>query len=155
MIRLLIMDVDGTLTDGKVYLSDTGEMFKAFDIKDGYGIKHILPQATIRAAIITGRTSKMVALRAKELGVNDLYQGIDTKVDILKELKEKLHLEYSQIAYIGDDLNDLPVMKTVGLSACPSDAVLAVKRQCNYVCQAMGGHGAVREFIEWLVETGK
>lgn len=151
-IKLLVMDVDGTLTDGQIFISNQGECMKGFDVKDGYGIKHLLPQAGISSAIITGRTSQIVQQRVNELSISYLYQGISDKDLAIRELKEQLELEWENIAYIGDDLNDLPAMKLAGYTACPADAVKEVKDTCHYICNATGGHGAVRELIEWIID---
>lgn len=155
MIKLLVMDVDGTLTDGTVFISKQGEMCKPFYVRDGLGIKHILPKAGIEPAIITGRNSEIVSYRAKELGIKYIYQGISDKKLALIKLKEQLGLSWSEIAFIGDDLNDLPAINLVGCSACPADAIPEVKNICDYICTVLGGRGAVREFIEWLIRQNK
>jgi len=151
-IKYLVMDVDGTLTDGKIYMSSSGEAFKAFDIKDGYGIADILPKYSIIPAIITARESQIVLNRAEELGISHVYQGCRDKLSKLREICDD---ELSTVAFIGDDLPDLEVMMAVkeakGLVGCPADAVEAVKSVADYVCEKSGGDGAVREFIEWLV----
>lgn len=150
-ICVLVMDVDGTLTDGQIHISLDGELFKSFDVKDGYGIHTILPQYSIVPVIITGRRSAIVERRAEELGIEHLYQGMADKAACLRELTAALGIPLSEIACIGDDLNDLPMMELCGVTGCPADAVQEVKDRCGYVCQAHGGHGAVREFIEWLI----
>lgn len=150
-IRLLVMDVDGTLTDGKIYMGPSGEAFKAFDIKDGYGVNEILPEAGITPAIITGRESEIVARRANELGVKELYQGRHDKLATFEGLIEKLGLARENVAYIGDDILDLVCMRRSGLVGCPADACRQVIEAADYVCSAKGGEGAVREFIEWLI----
>lgn len=153
-IQYLVMDVDGTLTDGKIYIGTEGELYKAFDVKDGYAIHNILPQYGITPVIITGRTSSIVEVRAKELGVEHLYQGVEDKAACLRTVVSAQNASYEQIACIGDDENDVPMMELCGISGCPGDAVQAVKDQCNYVCIHSGGHGAVREFVEWLIKRG-
>lgn len=153
--KMLFMDVDGTMTDGKIYMGPSGEVMKAFDIKDGYGIHEILPQYGMIPVIITGRTSEIVKNRADELGVIELYQGKHEKVETMLQVLAKYHCPAEKAAYIGDDVLDLPSMELCGLTACPSDAAQAVKDHCNYVCKASGGHGAVREFIDWLVGAGE
>lgn len=150
-VKLLLMDVDGTLTDGRIYIGAVGEVMKAFDVKDGYGIKNILPRYSIYPVIITGRSSDILRRRAYELGVTEIFQAVENKVECLKLICEKRSITYQEVAYIGDDLNDLPCMELCGVKGCPADAVTAVKKQCDYICLAPGGHGAVREFIEWLV----
>lgn len=149
------MDVDGTLTDGKIYMSPSGEAMKAFSIKDGCGIHDILIPAGIIPVIITGRTSQIVEKRAKELGITEVYQGISNKVNKLSELTPDLQ----SVAYIGDDINDLPCMNILndagGLVGCPLDAAPEVKMICDFVSEYKGGEGAVREFIEWVVDANK
>lgn len=152
-VKLLIMDVDGTLTDGKIYIGSSGEVMKAFDIKDGYGIHNILPQYGIVPVIITGRTSAIVECRAKELGIVHLYQGVADKAKCVHDISQALNVPFEQIACMGDDLNDFPMMRFSGIRGCPSDAADRIKSICDYVCKAPGGHGAVREFIEWLVQN--
>lgn len=151
-IKAIVMDVDGTLTDGKVYMGSNGELFKAFDIKDGYGIHNMLPKANIVPIIITGRKSIMLENRCQELGITHVYQGIDDKVTKLGEILRNLSVEYDEVAYIGDDLNDMDCMKKCGVVGCPMDAVDAVKEIANYVCNRTGGNGAVREFIEYILQ---
>ena len=121
MIRYLIMDVDGTLTDGKIYMGSSGEVMKAFSIKDGYAIAH-LSEKGIEPVILTGRNSKIVANRAEELSIKRVYQGISDKEQFLKEMIEENSLNAEQIAYIGDDLNDLPLLMRAGLACCTADA---------------------------------
>lgn len=143
------MDVDGTLTDGKIYMSAEGEMMKAFNIKDGYAIAH-LGEKHIVPVIITGRSSKILVKRCQELGIEELYQGIEDKVAKLLEICKKYQIEPNNVAYIGDDLNDLECMQKCGYSAAPADAVQKVLDTVDYVCKHRGGEGAVREFIEQL-----
>ena len=147
-IKLLVMDVDGTLTDGKIYMGENGEVMKAFNIKDGYAIAHMLPEMGIIPVIITGRESKIVENRAKELGITELYQGVGNKLAQLKKVAEKYYATPEEIAYIGDDLNDLECIDYCGFSACPADAVDDVKGKCDYICKTVAGEGAVRELIE-------
>ncbi len=149
-IKLLIMDVDGTLTDGKVYMGAAGEAMKCFDIKDGYGIANLLPKYGITPAIITGRKSEILLRRCEELKITHVYQGISEKTEKMNELMELLCVSPEQTAYIGDDLNDLDCMKMAGVTGCPSDAVKGIKEYVDFVSTLPGGSGAVREFIEWL-----
>ena len=150
MIKYLVMDVDGTLTDGKIYIAPSGEAIKAFNIKDGYGIHDILIPSGIVPIIITGRTSDIVLNRCRELGVTEIHQGVKDKVEKLKSLVG----DFREVAYIGDDLNDFACMETVknagGLVGCPADAVEKVKSIADYVAVHNGGDGAVRDFVEWL-----
>lgn len=151
MINYLVMDVDGTLTDGKIYMGNDGEMMKAFDIKDGCGIHDILIPAGIVPVIITGRTSKILENRCKELGITNLHQGIKNKIEKLLTITTDL----STVAYIGDDINDLSCMEPVkaagGLVGCPADAVKKVIELADFVSTRNGGNGAVRDFIEWII----
>ena len=142
------MDVDGTLTDGKIYMGENGEVMKAFNVKDGYAIAHMLPEMGIIPVIITGRKSKIVENRAKELGITELYQGVGDKLAQLKIVAEKYNATPEEIAYIGDDLNDLECIEFCGVTACPVDAVEKVKKTVNLVCNKKAGEGAVRDFIE-------
>ncbi len=151
MYKLFVMDVDGTLTDGKIYMSSSGEMFKAFDVKDGYGIRNILRIHNIETAIITGRESEIVKRRAEELNINYLYQGVEDKLICLKQLAEKVSCSLDDVVYIGDDVNDLSCMKKVGLSCCPADAHEKVKQVAKYVAKCKGGQGAVREVVDMIV----
>ena len=152
MIKYLVMDVDGTLTDGKIYMGNDGEVMKAFSIKDGCGIHDILIPAGITPVIITGRTSKIVENRCGEIGIKEIHQGISNKIEKLLSITDDL----SSVAYIGDDINDLSCMKPVkeagGKIGCPADAVKKVKEIADFISTKNGGDGAVREFIEWLVE---
>lgn len=149
-INMLVMDVDGTLTDGKIYIGENGEVMKAFNVKDGYGIVMAKKQG-ILPVIITGRKSKIVEERAKELGIEELYQGIEDKVEVLKEVAERHKILLEEIAYIGDDLNDLNCIKICGLTAAPNDAIYDVVKFVNYTCKCNGGNGAVREFIDYIL----
>lgn len=152
MIKYLVMDVDGTLTDGKIYMASTGEAMKAFSIKDGCGIHDILIPSGIIPIIITGRTSEIVVNRCKEIGISEIYQGIIDKLEKLTSLTGDL----STVAYIGDDINDLICMKAIkyagGVVGCPADGEKKIKNIADYVTPRNGGEGAVRDFIEWLVE---
>lgn len=148
--KLFVMDVDGTLTDGRIYMSDAGEMCKAFNVRDGYGIKHILPQMGIKPVIITGRESDIVKNRAKELGIELLYQNITDKFNVLKEVTEECGCVLEEVIYVGDDLNDLECVRRAGLSACPADAQQEVQEIADYIAKREGGAGAVREVIDYL-----
>ncbi len=156
-IKYLLLDVDGTLTDGCVYMGDKGELFKAFYTKDGYGICHIARPAGITPVIITGRESTILLNRCRELGIDHVYQGVSDKMPVLLQVLKSLGGDLSQVAYIGDDMNDYDCMVQVqaagGLVGAPADAVAEVKGIADYVTGRDGGRGAVREFIEWLVES--
>lgn len=151
-IKMLVMDVDGTLTDGKIYMSAKGELMKAFNIKDGYAIARIRDYG-IEPVIITGRISEIIIQRCAELKIAELHQGIENKSYKLRDVCEKLHIDLSQVAYIGDDLNDLPCMKICGFTACPADAMKEVRDWVNYVCDSKEGEGAVREYIDYLLSN--
>jgi 3-deoxy-D-manno-octulosonate 8-phosphate phosphatase (KDO 8-P phosphatase) len=154
-IKYLVMDVDGTLTDGKIYIGASGEVFKAFNVKDGYGIHTVLKRHGITPIIITGRMSDIVKARCRELEITRLYQGVnDKRAKLIEIIAES---EYSSVAYIGDDENDMAVMQFVsgagGLVGCPNDAVGKVKEIADFVSIHNGGEGAVRDFIEYMVEN--
>lgn len=154
-IKLLVMDVDGTLTDGKIYMGNNGEVMKAFDVKDGCGIKDILPTLGITPVIITGRVSQIVENRAKEIGITELHQGVRDKLAVLKEVAEKYAATPDEIAYIGDDINDLDCIEYCGVTACPADAVEEVKKEVVLICKTDGGRGSVRELISFLREVNR
>ena len=155
MINYLVMDVDGTLTDGKIYMGNDGEMMKAFNIKDGCGIHDIVIPNGIIPVIISGRSSKILENRCKEIGITEIYHGITDKNEKLISIIDDL----STVAYIGDDINDLPPMILVknagGMLGCPLDASDRIKEISHFVSSKNGGEGAVREFIEWIVEKNK
>ena len=182
------MDVDGTLTDGKIYMGSDGELMKAFDVRDGYAIviissiapssggflspvfftnvtngtvpvrkiwdgyaiAHMLPKMHITPVIITGRRSRITENRACELGITALFQGVADKPQALREVVRQFGCGCENVAYIGDDLNDLACMALCGLTACPADAAQPVRQAADYVCRAKGGCGAVREWIEYI-----
>ena len=151
-VKYLAMDVDGTLTDGKINMSASGELFKSFNIKDGYAIHEMLPKAGIIPVIITGRSSEIVKNRSKEMGVDEVSQGVSDKTEALKSVTDDLSL----VAFIGDDLNDYDCMNKVkmsgGIVGCPADAADEVKALSDFVSTKNGGDGAVREFIEWIIK---
>jgi 3-deoxy-D-manno-octulosonate 8-phosphate phosphatase (KDO 8-P phosphatase) len=149
-IRLLICDVDGVLSNGKVYYTNDGEEIKSFNIKDGLGIK-LLMQNEIQVAIITGRQSKIVTKRAKELGIELIFQGRADKQAAYDEILEYLSLEKHQVAHVGDDLPDLPLMKQSGLGICVADGYSLVKQEADWITSAIGGNGAVREICDLLL----
>lgn len=154
-ISYFVMDVDGTLTDGKIYMGISGEVCKAFDVKDGYGIHNILIPMEICPVVITGRKSKIVEKRCDELGIDQIYQNVINKKIFLDDILKKGNCTYSNIAYIGDDINDLECMKAVkeagGIIGCPADAVKEIIDIVDFVSTKDGGNGAVREFIDWII----
>lgn len=153
-IQFLILDVDGVLTDGGIYYSNNGDEFKKFNIHDGYGMLK-LRRAGIPAAILTGRISNIVERRARDLGISEVHQNLDNKLEVYEMLKEKYNLRDIHIAYIGDDEFDLPVLERVGFSAAPANAMESVKKRVHYVCKKNGGEGAVREIIELILKHKK
>lgn len=150
-IKVLAMDVDGTLTDGKINIGRDGEIFKSFDVKDGYAIKHLLPKFNILPVIITGRISKITENRAKELGIENIYQNVKNKQEILHDLCKKYKIGLRNVAYIGDDLNDLEIMQMVAVAGCPVNAVKEIRAIAHFISNKNGGDGAVRDFIEWII----
>lgn len=153
-IKLFITDVDGVLTDGSLILGNNGEEFKSFNSQDGMGIK-LLQKNNIEVAIITGRSSKIVEKRAEELAIKEVYQGIDDKIKIFNNLLDKYSLTTSEVSYIGDDLNDLPVLNKVALSFSVKNGVEKVKENVDYVTEKSGGKGAVREAAELILDIQK
>lgn len=154
-IRLLVLDVDGTMTDGKLYIGNDGEVMKAFCVKDGYAIAEMLPKHGITPIIITGRQSKIVENRAKELGIKNVFQGVTDKPTLLKAIANEYEISLAEIAYIGDDMNDYAAIKLCGFKACPADAASGIRDICDYISSHNGGHGAVRDICEKLIEGRK
>lgn len=153
-IRLVVLDVDGTLTDGGVYINNNGIESKKFNIKDGAGI--VLAQGCgYEFMILTGRTSNCVDIRAKELNIKYVYQGVKDKLSFLKNILEEIGIKKDQVAYVGDDINDIDCMKYVALSACPLDAVNKVKDYVDIVIPVNGGMGAVRYLCDLLIDNGR
>ena len=149
-IRLLLLDVDGVMTDGGIYYSGRGEELKRFNTKDGYGIVKVQRNG-VKVGIITGRVSTIVKVRAKELGITELYQNLDNKLEAYTKIKKKLGITDDEIAYVGDDEPDLPVLNCAGFSAAPADAMPQVISRVDYVCKRSGGDGAVREVIDLIL----
>ena len=150
-IELLIMDVDGVLSDNKIIYDSQGNELKSFSPKDGLGIK-LLIFAEITPAIITGRKSVMVEKRANDLGIKFIFQKVKNKLKVAQDLIDRLNLKWENIAYIGDDWNDYPVMQKVGLKASPKDVTEDFKIKMDFVSKYNGGDGAVREFIEFILK---
>ena len=151
MIKLVLLDVDGTLTDGGIYRGNNGEELKRFNVKDGYAIVNA-QKLGIEFGIITGRKSELVEIRSNELKIKYLYQGISEKTVILEEIMQKTGLEKEEIAYMGDDLNDILIMKQSGLTGTPKDAADEVIQIADFVSEKNGGSGAVREFVEYILK---
>ena len=151
MIKLVLLDVDGTLTDGGIYRGNNGEDIKKFNVKDGYTIVNA-QKVGIEFGIITGKVSQLVKNRAEELKIKYLYQNVADKVIILNEIMQKEKLSAEEIAYIGDDYNDLRIMKNVGLSGAPKDAAEEVLKIADFISTQNGGEGAVRDFVEFIMK---
>ena len=150
MIELIVLDVDGTLTDGKITYTNSGEETKSFDVSDGLAIAVWTKVFGKKAAIITGRNSSIVEKRAKELNITYLYQGIKNKQEVLEEILKKEGLSWAQVAAIGDDLNDYNMLKKAGLSFTPANGTHYLKDFVHLVCKNKGGEGAVREMLEFI-----
>ena len=151
-VRLAAFDVDGVLTDGTLYLTDGGEEIKAFNSQDGHGLK-MLRESGVELAIITGRSSRSVQLRAKNLGIELLYQGVEDKARAFAELLAARGLDAAATAYLGDDVIDLPVLPRCGLALAVPEAPLLVRQHAHYVTRAGGGRGAVREACELIMHA--
>ena len=154
MIKLVLLDVDGTLTDGGIYRGNNGEELKRFNVKDGYAIVNA-QKLGIEFGIITGRKSELVEIRSNELKIKYLYQGISEKTVILEEIMQKTGLKKEEIAYMGDDLNDILIMKQSGLTGTPKDAADEVIQIADFVSEKNGGSGAVREFVEYILKKDR
>ena len=150
-IKLLFLDVDGVLTDGRITLNENGEEIKSFDVKDGLGLK-LLMKDGIEVVIVTGRKSRVVAHRAKELGIREVYQGVSDKRLICRQLIEKRGFDKSQVGSVGDDLPDLAMFQESGLCITVADAVREVREQADFIASKRGGMGAVREISEWILK---
>lgn len=151
-IKLLLLDVDGVLTDGRIIYDNQGNELKAFDVKDGHGLK-MLQRAGIKVGIITGRSSEVVSRRAKELGIEILYQGALRKLEPYQKILSEQGLTDEQVAYVGDDVVDLPILRRVGFSATVADAVADVPPFVDFVASRCGGRGAVREICDLLLRA--
>jgi 3-deoxy-D-manno-octulosonate 8-phosphate phosphatase (KDO 8-P phosphatase) len=150
--RLLIMDVDGVLTDGRIIQDSHGHELKVFDVKDGHGIV-MAHRAELRTALISGRESETITRRAQELGIELVFQKIWNKLAVYEKILEETKLTHDEVAYIGDDLIDIPVLRRVGLAVAVADAVDEVKSTAHMVTQRPGGQGAVREVIELILRA--
>lgn len=153
-IKLVLTDVDGVLTDNGVYYSNAGEVMKRFSIRDGMGVERLRKQ-DIQTGIITGERSPSVARRAEKLGITELHMDAKNKLAVLGEILQRKELKAEEVAFIGDDVNDLEIMQAVGLAACPADAMPQVTRIVHYHCQTKGGYGAFRELAEFIIESRK
>ena len=151
-IKLAIFDVDGVLTDGSLFIGDDGQEYKAFNSRDGHGMV-MLRQTGVTLAIITGRSSEVVRIRMASLGINHLYQGIQDKLAAYEELKHSLGLADEAIAYVGDDVVDLPVLRRAGLAVAVADAHPLVQRHTHWQTRSPGGRGAARDLCELIMEA--
>lgn len=151
-VKLIIFDVDGVLTDGHIYIGERGELFKAFNCRDGFGIT-AASKLGLRTAIITGRESVCTANRARELGIDAVKQGQMNKRNAYKELKSEFNLTDEEIAYVADDVIDLPVFVQVGFRAAVGDADEEVRKRAHFIADNFGGHGAVREVLEFIFKA--
>jgi len=151
-IKLLVMDVDGTLTDGSLYYSAEGHTLKQFHVRDGMGIV-LLHKAGLSSAFLTSENSPIIQIRAEKLHIQHLIQHSRNKKSDIAHISKKAGVNMQELAYIGDDVNDELAMQCCGFSACPADAVERIKRIADYVCQNLGGHGAVREVIELILKA--
>lgn len=149
-IRLLVLDADGVLTDGRVYIGPRGEAFKAFDVRDGYGLVQ-LQRAGLQVAVISGRRSPMMAVRCRELGIRHLHQGVADKLGVFARLCARLKLTPAVCACVGDDVQDVPLMRAAALSFAVADAHRDVRRTADIITRASGGRGAVREVCDHLL----
>lgn len=151
-IKLVILDVDGVMTDGRIIMDSEGRELKNFDVRDGHGIK-LIQRYGIQVAILTGRKSKTVEYRAKDLEIKEVYQKALNKKEIFEKILLKHNLSSEAVAFMGDDIVDIPVLKRVGFSAAVADAVDEVKKQVDYVTKSRGGRGAVREICEMMLQA--
>ncbi len=152
MIKLIVLDVDGTLTNGDISYTNNNEELKTFNVKDGLAVASWTKKLSKKAAIITGRESKIVEKRATELGITHLFQKIDNKEEVLQAILDQEQISWDEVAAIGDDLNDLKMLKKVGLSFAPNDAVEYIQQRVNVVTASKGGEGAVREMVEYILQ---
>ncbi len=151
-ICLFATDVDGVLTDAGMYYSESGDEWKKFNTRDGMGIK-LLQKAGLITAIVTQERTRLVARRAEKLGIPELHQGVMDKLSVIRDMAARHGISLQQIAYIGDDVNDVEALKAVGLSAAPADSLPQVLEIVDYVCTLKGGEGAVRELVELILQS--
>lgn len=150
MIKVLFLDVDGTLTDGQIYMGNDGELMKSFHAHDAVGLRK-LPKNGVETIIITGRESKIVTNRAQEMNITEVYQNVQDKREKVAEILKKKNLKKEEAAYIGDDENDYDAMLLCHYKACPNDATEQIKKIANFVSKYDGGDGAVREYCEYIL----
>lgn len=152
MIKLIVLDVDGTMTNGQITYTNSGDELKSFDVADGLAIATWTKKLGLKAAIITGRDSLIVERRAKDLQIEHLHQGIHNKDEVLQAILDEEGITWSEVAAIGDDLNDYKMLKKVGLSFTPANGSSYIKEIVNVICKNSGGSGAVREMIEYIIK---
>lgn len=150
-LKLFLMDVDGVLTDGRLYYTPEGEEIKVFNVRDGLGIK-LAQKANIKVGVISGRKSKALLKRLEELGLDEVHLGVYEKLPVLERILEKYGLDYEEVAFLGDDLVDIPLLKRVGFPMVVGDAPKEVKNFALYITKAKGGEGAVREALEYVLK---
>ena len=151
-IKLLLLDVDGVLTRGTITYTDTGEQIKQFSVKDGLGIRLLMDEG-VDVGIVTGRTSKALLHRCRDLGIQLIFDGVKDKSAVIRQIAEKTGIDTAHMAFVGDDLIDLPAMKHVGTSICVADASEDIKPHAHFVTEKRGGHGAVREVCEKILKA--
>jgi 3-deoxy-D-manno-octulosonate 8-phosphate phosphatase (KDO 8-P phosphatase) len=151
-IKMLILDVDGVLTDGRVIMDDNGHETKNFNVRDGHGLK-MIQRYGIKVALLTGRQSEVVKHRARDLEIKEVYQKVFNKKEVLAKILKKNKLTADQVAFVGDDIIDIPVLKAVGFSAAVADAYDVVKKSVDYITQNKGGRGAVRELCDLILQA--
>ncbi len=151
-IKLLILDADGVMTDGKIYYGNYGDEIKAFDVKDGFGVV-LLKRAGIETAVVTAKKSRVVKLRAKDCGIRRVFENSENKLKVCGKLAKKFRITLNEVCFIGDDLTDAPVLKQAGLAVTVPQACDEVKRVCHYITRADAGSGAVREVCELIIKS--
>jgi len=151
-IRLFVTDVDGVLTDGGMYYSESGQEMKKFNVWDGMGIK-LLQAAGVLTGIITALDTNLVAQRGIDLKIPEVHQGVQNKLDVLQRLADKHGLKFQEIAYMGDDINDLAALQSVGFSASPANGRPEIRQAVHHICKAKGGEGAVREIVDLILQA--
>jgi 3-deoxy-D-manno-octulosonate 8-phosphate phosphatase (KDO 8-P phosphatase) len=151
-IKILILDVDGVMTDGRIIMDDEGRELKNFDVRDGHGLK-VLQRYGIKVALLTGRKSKVVEYRAKDLDIKDVYQKVFNKKEVFEKILMKHKLSADEAAYMGDDIIDIPVLNRAGFSVAVADALDVVKKSVDYITKNKGGRGAVREVCEMILQA--
>lgn len=152
-IKLVLTDCDGVLTDGGVYYGESGEVFKRFNIRDGMGVVRLRELVNVQTGIVTGETSPSVVTRAAKLKITELHLGASDKASLLGGILSRLGLNASEVAFLGDDVNDIEILQAVGLSACPADATRQNKAVVDYCCETNGGQGCFRELAELIIEA--